>query len=517
VQADCFTDGHDVSPVCCAGAAKATPTGARRRCSRWATTAGAPASSMRWALGYTVTAWVDPFAVLAHEIRRRVDADDIRMAARAARPADREAALRAAPAATDRKLAGLGRRACADADGRRIAKAEVRAWKAGARATRRPRPHQRHGPTCDHAAMDDPADEFAVVVDTRAGPLRQLVRIVPAFGAWRWRGTARSRRASLACRRRRAWGSTCCIFPPIHPIGRAKRKGPQQHAHARADDVGSPWAIGAAEGGHDAILGAWARWPTSASWCTRRARALASRSRWTSRSSARPTTRGSSRHPDWFRHRPDGSVQYAENPPKKYQDIYPFDFETEAGATCGSRWQGVFEHWIAQGVRIFRVDNPHTKAFAFWEWAIADVRARTPGGDLPVRGVHAAQGDAPAGQARLHAVLHLLHLAQHQAGADRVLHRADARGRARVLPARTPGRTRPTSCPSAAVRRSAVFMARVVLAATLARTTASTARPTNCMEHRPREPAGTRTRSSTSCTSRPSSTPTATASATSAG
>jgi starch synthase (maltosyl-transferring) len=83
-------------------------------------------------------------------------------------------------------------------------------------------------------------------------------------------------------------------------------------------------------------------------------------------------------HPEWFRHRPDGSIQYAENPPKKYQDIYPIDFETSDPRGLWLALKGVFDHWIGEGVRIFRVDNPHTKAFAFWEWVIAAIRSEHP-------------------------------------------------------------------------------------------------------------------------------------------
>ena len=131
-------------------------------------------------------------------------------------------------------------------------------------------------------------------------------------------------------------------------------------------------------------------------------------------------------HPEWFRARPDGTIQYAENPPKKYQDIYPFDFESEDWQALWDELKSVFEFWVGHGVKIFRVDNPHTKPFAFWEWCIARAEAEASRADLPRRGVHAPARDAQAGQARLHAVVHLLHLAQHEGGAGRVLHRADA-------------------------------------------------------------------------------------------
>ena len=141
-----------------------------------------------------------------------------------------------------------------------------------------------------------------------------------------------------------------------------------------------------------------------------------------------------SEHPQWFKRRPDGSVQYAENPPKKYQDIYPFDFESDDWRALWEELKSVVEFWIAQGVMIFRVDNPHTKPFAFWEWLITEVKARQSRGHLPCRGVYAAEGHAPPGEAGVHPVVHLLHVAQYQAGAHGVLHRAGARPRPPIFP-----------------------------------------------------------------------------------
>ena len=174
-------------------------------------------------------------------------------------------------------------------------------------------------------------------------------------------------------------------------------------------------------------------------------------------------------HPEWFRWRPDGTIQYAENPPKKYQDIYPFDFETRRlAARCGTSCKSIFAFWIEQGVRIFRVDNPHTKPFAVLGMADRRGEARPSRGDLPRRGLHAAEDHVPPGEARLHAVVHLLHLAQHQARTDRVLHRAHASRVARVLPAEPVAEHagHPDRVP--AIRRPAgVHAARLVLAATL--------------------------------------------------
>ena len=153
-----------------------------------------------------------------------------------------------------------------------------------------------------------------------------------------------------------------------------------------------------------------------------------------------------SAHPQWFKHRPDGSVQYAENPPKKYQDIYPFDFESDDWRACGRSSRAWSSSGSLRASCIFRVDNPHTKPFGFWEWLITRGEARQSRRDLSRRGVHAAEGHAPARQVGLHAVVHLLHLAQHQAGAHGVLHRAGARPRRANTFVRTSGRIRPTSC-----------------------------------------------------------------------
>jgi starch synthase (maltosyl-transferring) len=174
-----------------------------------------------------------------------------------------------------------------------------------------------------------------------------------------------------------AMGFDVLYLPPIHPIGVTERKGPNNQAAATADDVGSPWAIGADAGGHKALhpqLGTLEDFhrliATSAELGMEIALDLAFQC-----SPDHPYVR---EHPEWFLHRPDGSIQYAENPPKKYQDIYPFNFDCDAWRELWAELKSVVEYWIAQGVRIFRVDNPHTKPFAFWEWLIAEVRQAHP-------------------------------------------------------------------------------------------------------------------------------------------
>src|SRR5581483_11709605 len=172
-------------------------------------------------------------------------------------------------------------------------------------------------------------------------------------------------------------GFDVLYLPPIHPIGRTHRKGRNNAPVAAAGDPGSPWAIGAAEGGHDAIhpeLGTVADFTRLVA----AARAQGIEIALDLAFQCSPDHPWVTAHPEWFRHRPDGTVQYAENPPKKYEDIYPLDFETADWRALWEELRRVVLVWVERGVRIFRVDNPHTKPFAFWEWMIREVRARHP-------------------------------------------------------------------------------------------------------------------------------------------
>jgi starch synthase (maltosyl-transferring) len=174
-----------------------------------------------------------------------------------------------------------------------------------------------------------------------------------------------------------AMGFDVLYLPPIHPIGRAFRKGRNNAPAASPGDVGSPWAIGGPEGGHTAIhpdLGTLEDFQRLRSAAAARGMEIALDIAY----QCTPDHPWVREHPEWFRRRPDGTIQYAENPPKKYQDIYPLDFETPAWQQLWEALRGVMLYWIDQGVRIFRVDNPHTKAFAFWEWAIGTIRAEHP-------------------------------------------------------------------------------------------------------------------------------------------
>jgi starch synthase (maltosyl-transferring) len=171
-----------------------------------------------------------------------------------------------------------------------------------------------------------------------------------------------------------AMGFDVLYLPPIHPIGRAHRKGKNGATAANSDDPGSPWAIGAEEGGHTAVhpeLGTLDDFDRLLTVARQHGMEIAMDLAYQC-SPDHPYVKD---HPEWFRHRPDGSVQYAENPPKKYEDIYPFDFETDEWQALWEELKNVALFWVRRGVRILRVDNPHTKPFPFWRWLIEEIQA----------------------------------------------------------------------------------------------------------------------------------------------
>jgi starch synthase (maltosyl-transferring) len=172
-------------------------------------------------------------------------------------------------------------------------------------------------------------------------------------------------------------GFDVLYLPPIHPIGNAFRKGPNNSVTATQSDPGSPWAIGSKDGGHKSIdsqLGTLGEFDALVAATRDLGMELALDIAF----QCSPDHPWVTEHPDWFVIRPDGSIQYAENPPKKYQDIYPLNFES---SDWRGLWEGlhdVFVYWIRRDVRIFRVDNPHTKALPFWEWCIAEIHKKYP-------------------------------------------------------------------------------------------------------------------------------------------
>jgi starch synthase (maltosyl-transferring) len=192
--------------------------------------------------------------------------------------------------------------------------------------------------------------------DGRHGSLRQCEQLLPEIAAM---------------------GFDVLYLPPIHPIGQTCRKGKNNSITAAPDDPGSPWAIGSSAGGHKAVhpeLGTLDDFrhlrENAGAHGLEIALDLAFQ--------CSPDHPYVTEHPEWFRWRPDGTVQFAENPPKKYQDIIPLNFETDAWRALWEELRSVVRFWIDQGVRIFRVDNPHTKPFSFWEWLIGDVRRDYP-------------------------------------------------------------------------------------------------------------------------------------------
>lgn len=172
-------------------------------------------------------------------------------------------------------------------------------------------------------------------------------------------------------------GFDVLYLPPVHPIGKTNRKGRNNTPGAKAEDPGSPWAIGAEEGGHTAVdpdLGSIEDFEHLVEAAAEHGIEIALDLAFQC-SPDHPYVR---EHPEWFRWRPDGTVQYAENPPKKYEDIFPLNFESERGQELWQELRDVVLFWIDRGVRIFRVDNPHTKPFAFWEWLITEIRGDYP-------------------------------------------------------------------------------------------------------------------------------------------
>jgi len=212
-------------------------------------------------------------------------------------------------------------------------------------------------------------------------------RPVTRFAAWyeffpRSQGTVPFRHGTLQDSIKRlpairAMGFDVIYLPPIHPIGYAYRKGKNNSLVAEPGDVGSPWAIGNEHGGHMGLepqLGTWADWDEFAATC----RELGIEIALDYVMNCSPDHPYVAEHPDWFFHRPDGSIKYAENPPKKYQDVYPLNFGTADRAGLWQEMLKIFLFWVSKGVTTFRVDNPHTKPVPFWEWVIAEVHREHP-------------------------------------------------------------------------------------------------------------------------------------------
>jgi len=237
--------------------------------------------------------------------------------------------------------------------------------------------------------------EHPAIASRMAGPQRPADLVTsPAFPLWVDRERAaigawyeffpRSEGGLVGSTKRlhevAAMGFDIVYFPPVHPIGAAHRKGPGNTLVAGPDDPGSPWAIGSADGGHTELHPELGTLKDFANLVDE-AQALGLEIALDYALQCSPDHPWVEAHPEWFHHRSDGTIAYAENPPKKYQDIYPINFWPDEDDDRVALWvacRDILETWIARGVTIFRVDNPHTKPLAFWQWVLADVRSRHP-------------------------------------------------------------------------------------------------------------------------------------------
>jgi starch synthase (maltosyl-transferring) len=243
------------------------------------------------------------------------------------------------------------------------------------------------------AALDNAVLEVMAGTPDRTGsqasaPLLEVTvdRDRARFGAWYEffpRSTGKEGRhgtfktAATELERIAAMGFDVVYLPPIHPIGTTNRKGKNNSLVAAPDDVGVPWAIGNPDGGHTAVhpqLGTIDDFDEFVA----KAERLGLEVCLDYAIQCSPDHPWVTEHPEWFNHRPDGTIKYAENPPKKYQDIYPINFDTPNREELWRELKGILDFWIEHGVKIFRVDNPHTKALPFWEWVIDELKTEHP-------------------------------------------------------------------------------------------------------------------------------------------
>ena len=370
IGADIFTDGHD---VLAARVLYWTP-GGRRPCAvpmtysfeddRWY--AALPLDVVgEWR--FTVEGWIDRFGTWRSELEKKVEAgqdvgsellegaDQVREAEPHARGSDHERlawfAARLAEGSAergDRVQAGVS--------------PELRALM------------EAYAPPYGLTRADR---EYRVRVDRREGGFAAWYEFFPRSATADPAGHGTFRDAVRVLPRIAGLGFDVVYLPPIHPIGHTHRKGPNNALHAGPKDPGSPWAIGNEHGGHTAVnpdlgtLEDFRRFVDAA-----RSHGMEVALDYALQCSPdHPWVR---EHPEWFFIRPDGTIKYAENPPKKYEDIYPINFWCDQREALWEACRDIFLFWIAQGVRTFRVDNPHTKPFAFWEWVIGEVQRDHP-------------------------------------------------------------------------------------------------------------------------------------------
>jgi starch synthase (maltosyl-transferring) len=332
VTADIFKDGHDLLRA----VVKYRPPGTRK----WLERPLEPIGNDRWAGEFDVTelgrwqfvveAWVDPYATFLDELERKLAADQVDVTSEMS---EGEA------------LFGAG---------------TPESWEAAAPAL---------------GAKNRPG-KASVATPLEVDVERERAR----FGAWyelfprSWGGFTGVEKIlpELA-----ELGFEVVYLPPIHPIGTTNRKGKNNALVAAKGDPGSPWAIGAPAGGHEAVnpeLGTVKEFERMVA----RGREVGCEVCIDFAIQTSPDHPWLAAHPEWFNRRPDGTLKYAENPPKRYQDIYNVNFESEDWRGLWDALRDVVQIWVDRGVKVFRVDNPHTKPVPFWEWLIADIRSRDP-------------------------------------------------------------------------------------------------------------------------------------------
>ena len=367
VEADAFCDGHD-RVACLLRWRRDAETA-------WQETPMAPLSDDRWrgefvvaepgAWRYTVIAWVDHFLSWRGELARRVDPGDILLALRHGAELVEAAGRRASPA-----------------DG-----PQLRISAAALRTETDPGRGQRLGADPVLAELMARYPDLSLATKSERELPLWVDRPRARSGAWyelfprSCLGEGATHGDFAACAARLPYvaemGFDVLYLPPIHPIGTTRRKGPNNTLAAGPGDPGSPWAIGGEGGGHKAIHAQLGKLEDFRRLVAQ-ARKLDIELALDYALQCSPDHPWVREHPEWFRHRPDGSIQYAENPPKKYEDIYPIDFETPDWRALWRELKGVTDFWIGEGINIFRVDNPHTKAFPFWEWLIREVHRQHP-------------------------------------------------------------------------------------------------------------------------------------------
>jgi starch synthase (maltosyl-transferring) len=366
VEADLFADGHaSISAV-----VKYRPEDG----SDWSESPMTRLLNDRWRgeftvtkLGgflYTIEAWVDQFKTWREELRKKIAAgQNIEIELWAGAKLIEAAARRAAGSAAGR----LRQWATELAAGKIVAGEPVLGLALDETLGKMVSAH------AERAFASRPSRSWRVTVDPEQARFSAWYEMFPRSFSTEpgHHGTFKDCESQLP--RVAGMGFDVLYLPPIHPIGQSFRKGKNNNPVCQPGDPGSPWAIGAAEGGHKDLH------PQLGTLEDFRRLVIQARSRGIELAldiafQCSPDHPYLREHPEWFRKRPDGSIAFAENPPKKYQDIYPFDFECEDWRGLWIELKSIFDFWIAQGVRIFRVDNPHTKSFAFWEWCLAALK-----------------------------------------------------------------------------------------------------------------------------------------------